>query len=149
MSFIPDKDSSGNYLFKLKTFANSDGFRFRGQGVAGTATKTTGTNIDYKLAEARHVNGIRILLKDHAWGDSCHFEVVDVDNVLGLGAGYVVDRFGDTWYIDPNISTQPDVIIPYPASIPANLYIRLIYNSVGVTTDVSVQFNLFLHKQVV
>lgn len=147
MAYIPNRDAFGNDIKTSSPFADAQGFRFRGKGIAGTATKNTTTNIDYKLTEERYINGVDLLIKDSVWGDYVKFQVVDVDNILGYGAGTVLDEFGSDWYIDPNVCQQGQVIIPYPAKIIANLYIRIVYVSVGTVNDVELKANLFLHKK--
>lgn len=141
-------DSEGTPINKASAFHSSDGFRARLHGNEGTATAGQTTNIDFLISQERYVNGVRVMLVNHVDGDKMNFEVVDVDNILGYGAGLVLDQFGKDWYIDSNICTQPDVIIPYPAKVIAGLYIRLAYVSVGVT-NVTVRSNMYLHwKQV-
>lgn len=139
-------DADGVPLSRQRAFANADGFRVRFKGISGTATNSTSTNIDYCVLEERYINGIRLILTDHHTDDAINFQIVDVDNVLGYGAGLVLDEFGSTWSIDSTVSTQSDVIVPYPAKIIAGLYIRLVYISAG-SVDVKVKANLYLHKK--
>lgn len=124
---------------------DADKVKFRGKGIAGTAIAGTTTNIDYKLTEARLLDGVKMILKDQAFGDSVKFQVVDVDNILGYGAGTVLDEFGNSWYVSADTQDQGAINLPYSAEISANLYIRIVYNSTGAT-NVSVQANLWLHK---
>lgn len=128
-------------------FSDSDGFRFRGKGISGTATKTASTNIDHKITEERYINGINVILKDQSFGDSLKFQIVDVDNIVGYGAGVVLDEFGTDWYVSDDTQTQGQIILPYPAKVISGLWIRIIYKSIGTTNDVSVLCNLFLHKK--
>lgn len=144
---INPTDAEGAPLARARAFANSDGFRARFKGISGTAAQDTTTDIDYKLTEERYINGVRLIADNHVMGDKVDFQVVDVDNILGYGAGVVLDEFGKDWYLDPNVCTQPDVLVPYPAKILANLYIRLKYHSVGTSNDVDLKCNLFLHKK--
>ena len=139
-------DAEGIPLQRLGAFCDSEKFRFRGKGMSGTGAAGTLTNIDYKVTEERFINGVRLILANHTIDDNVHFEIVDVDNVLGYGAGLVLDRFGDTWYVNPDMACQGDILIDYPAKIYAGLYIRVVYNSEG-ETDVKVKANLYLHKQ--
>lgn len=122
----------------------ADKVRFRGVGIAFTATAGTATSYDYKLTDSRVIDGTQILLKDHAFGDSVDFKVVDVDNVLGYGAGTVLESFGTNWYVAADKQDQGHIRMPYSAEIIANLYIRVTYHSVG-GTNVSVNLNLFVH----
>jgi hypothetical protein len=124
---------------------SADVVKFRGKGIAFTATAGTTTTYDYKLTEARLISGTRIMAKNQAWGDCVKFQVVDVDNVLGYGAGLVLDEFAADWYLVTDQEDQGATILPYSAEVIANLYIRLIYTSVGAT-NVLVHVNLFAHK---
>lgn len=138
-------DAEGALLSRSRAFASSDGFRARFQGIfSGTAEAGTTTDFDFRVAQERYINGVRLLLEDHTLGDKVDFQVVDIDNVLGMGANTVLDEFGKDWFVDPALHTQPDVLVPYPARILTGLYIRLKYHSSG-STDVKVKTNAFLH----
>lgn len=125
-------------------FEYSFGVRFRGKGISGTAAPFTTSNVDYKVTEARYINGCHLILKNHVWDDSLKFQIVDVDNVLGYGAGAVLDEFGTTWKFADDKQDQGLFKIEYPAKILANLYIRIAYTSVGAV-PVNIHCNLFLH----
>lgn len=129
-----------------KPFADSLGFRARLKGFTGTATAGQSNNIDYKLTEERYINGTQIILSNQNFGDTIKFQVVDKDNILGYGAGVVLDEFASTWNVTSDKQDQGVYVLSYPAKIIANLYIRLVYNSTG-GSDVSVAVNLFLHKK--
>lgn len=141
------KDANGSDIVRIRAFNNADSLKFRGTGIAGTATKDASTDIDYKLTEDRFINGVQIFLKNQVWGDNLDFQVVDVDNILGYGAGVVLDQFGTSWYVDPDTCDQGDLRVEYPALVLDGIYIRIRYNSVGTTDDVDVNANLFLHKK--
>jgi len=123
----------------------ADKVKLRGVGIAFTAAAGTSTSFDYKLTEARLLDGTQVLVKDHVFGDSIGFKVVDVDNILGHGAGVVLDTFGSSWYLASDKQDQGHIRLPYSAEVLANLYIRIVYNSVGATS-VLVKLNLFAHK---
>lgn len=143
----PPKDSDGSYKQKNKVFADADGFRARFLGMSGTATKNTTSSIDLKITEERYINGVQLIIKDHVFGDKVKFQVVDVDNVIGYGAGVVLDEFGTNWNLDDSKKDQGKILVDYPARILANLYIRIVYISIGTENDVIVKANLFLHKK--
>ena len=122
---------------------NESKFYFRGSG--GSSAAIVGvTNVDIKLhaTESRFINGAEVWTDAGTFGDKLTFEVVDVDNILGAGAGYVVDNFGDNWQIHATIVTK--AFPGYIASIPAGLYVRM-----KVTAAVACNFyyNLYLHKK--
>lgn len=124
---------------------DADKVRFRGRGISGTAAAGTTTAIDLKLTEERLLEGGQIILSGHVLGDHIAFEVVDVDNVLGYGAGVVLDQYATNWYVDPSTTGQYVIRLEYVAFILANLYLRLTYTSTGGST-VSVCINYFTHK---
>ncbi len=138
MGFLPDRGKNGEIVLQATAFSNAGMFRFRGHGVSGTASKTTTTNIDHVLAQDRFINGVQLILKDHVYGDSVKFQVVHPT------AG-ILDEFGTDWFVAEDKQEQGQIMVPYPASIPAGLTIRLVYNSVGTVNNVKVRMNLFLH----
>lgn len=127
---------------------NADTVEFRGVGVAFTAAAGTATAHDYKVAEARLIDGIQMLVQGQAFGDSVSIAVVDVDNVLGYGAGLILDTFASSWYLCSDRQLQMEVRLPYSAEVLVNLYVRVTYNSVGAST-VQFKYNLFAHKYMV
>ena len=141
------KDSDGVPLARQRAFANDDGFRFRGKGISGTATKNATTNLDYKVTEARSINNVKLIYKNHVFGDTVKFQIVDVDNIYGYGAGLVLDEFGLDWNLEEDRQGQGQEMLPYRASIVTNLWIRIVYISVGTENDVSLRVNLYLHKK--
>ena len=146
MTYVPEKDSSGKVITRLAPFCLTEDFHFRGTGVSGTASNGTTTNINLDLTEERYINGVRLILQNHVFGDSVNFEVVDKNNILGYGAGAVLDRFGADWYVNPDSACQGDILIDYPARVIAGLTIRIVYNSTGAE-DVGVKANIYLHKK--
>ena len=160
---IPVLGADGTPLIRSKPFSDADGFRFRGFGISATATKETTTNIDYKLTEERYINGVDLILKDHEFGDTAKFQVVDKEYVYAgilypadYGGipwstaqpnGVVLDEFGTDWNIASDEQHQHPVLLPYPARILVDLYIRIVYTSVGTVNDVKLRANLFLHKK--
>ena len=143
---LSETDTNGVPLSRTRAFANADGMRFRGTGVSDTAVKTTTTNIDYKVVENRFINGLEFILNNQAFGDNCKFQVVDVDGIY-YPAGTVLDEFGTDWNLSSDTQRQGPYILPYPALVNANLYLRIVYNSVGTVNDVDVKINYFLHKK--
>lgn len=127
--------------------ADADKCNFKGFGISGTAVAGTTTHIDYKLTEERLVYGGQAMLKNHAFGDKIKFQVVDVDNVLGLGAGTVLGEYMKDWNVADDIQVQPIVMVDFPTKISANLYFRIAYTSVGAA-NVSVCVNIFCFKVV-
>ncbi len=125
---------------------DSSKFHFRGKGVSTTVTTETTGNLDYKMPADRWVNGICVILKDHVNGDKMSFQIVDVDNILGGGAGTVLNTFAEDWYVYSDAEVQGVIKIEYAAEVLKDLYIRVKYTSTG-GTDVKIKANLFLHEK--
>lgn len=145
---ILPQDTDGLPLVTLSAFSNANNFRFRGASFTGTAVASSTSDIDFKITECRWINGGCLILRNHAFGDSITFQIVDVDNILGYGANTVVDEFIKDFYLDDEKHGQDSIMLDYPARIPINLYMRLKYTSVG-NTNVDVKCNLFLHKKII
>jgi hypothetical protein len=143
---LPLTDGDGYQITRTRAFNNTDGYYFRGKGVAGSITAGTTGNLDYKLTSERWINGCHLILRNHAWDDSLLFQVVDVDNVLGYGAGAVLNEFASTWQITEDKQDQGIFKIEYPAKILNGLYIRIRYTSTGAA-NVGVKCNYFLHMK--
>lgn len=125
--------------------ADADKCTFKGFGISGTADAGTSSNIDYKLTEERLVYGGQAILKNHAFGDSIKFQVIDIDNILGLGVGTVLGEYMAGWLIADDTQVQPVVMVDFPTKISPNIYFRIVYTSVGAT-NVSVGVNIFCLK---
>lgn len=115
-----------------------------------TATKNSTTDHDWKIPQlsyqavnkASFMDGVQYYAKDAEVGDNLTFQVIDIDNILGYGAGTVLDEFGKDWYVMPD---KEVTIRLYKASLIKDLYIRLKYTSIGTVNDVSLICNLFRH----
>ena len=140
-------DSSGIPITRTRAFTNTDGFYFVGQGFSGVIPKNTTGTIDYKITQNLWLNGAQAIVKNGIWGDTCSFEVVDKDNILGYGSNVVINEFVSNWSIIEDQQDQGLVILPYAAMLPANLYIRVVYVSTGSTNDVQFALNLFVHAK--
>lgn len=121
----------------------SDGVHFDGLSASGTATAGTTTHVDLKLTDDMLLTGGLLLAKGCVFGDSVVAQVVDVDNVLGYGAGVVLNQFV-SWIL-PDSPAAIELTVPYPSKIFAGLYIRIAYTSTGVV-DVLVAINYMTHK---
>lgn len=63
-------------------------------------------------------------------GDYVEFSVTDEDNVLGYGAGFVVSKFLETEYVNPDRKYR-EVVSEDGALVPSSLYLNLTYHSAG------------------
>jgi hypothetical protein len=109
---------------------------------SGTAVAGTDTNIDFKIDSDNTLISGASLMCDAKLGDyaSCH--VVDVDNILSYGAGFVVSTFVKKAFIDGHVEVSPG----YASLIPRGLYIRVTYHNTD-STDKEIFINLHLHTR--
>lgn len=120
-------------------------FDYAEDGVKATATKNSTTDIDFKVTgDAEYVQGGQIIFENAAWGDYITAQVVDVDNVLGYGAGTVLNEYIKKRYLHPDLK-HSELEVPYAGKVPQNCYLRIKYVSVGTVLDVNVAVNYSLH----
>ena len=138
----------------VKTFALAEGSGLRarliGMHNGVNVPKNQANTLDWVIPQTSYVgvnkqsymDGIQYKAKDGVEGDKLTFQVVDKDNLLGYGAGFVLDEFGKDWPVVPD---EKDVIRLYKAKLLPGFYIRMIYTSVGTVNDVTLSVGLFRH----
>jgi len=120
---------------------------FLGVGVTASCTSNGVTTIDYLLVDDCLITGGTILVSNGTFGDKIDLQIVDVNNTLGYGANFILNKFVLGWYIQTGPSIVP-ISVPYPAKVYAGLAIRVIYTSVGSSAN-SLAVNYNLHKVLV
>lgn len=93
------------------------------------------TEHDLPLASAVRLQGGSYWTEGATVGDRVSLLVVDVDDVLGGGAGAVVSEYVQRLPVAP-WQQQVEVMSPTAALVPAGLYLRVKYENVGAS-DVS------------
>lgn len=131
-------------LYQISQFS-SDLLNVNNKGITGIASAGTVTNIDLKLDDDNFITGGVLRTNTSTFGDHATFQVIDLDNVMGYGAGVILGQYCTDWYMRSDVQEQLNENTPYPAKIYAGLYLRLKYTSVG-TTDVQVSVMYRLHK---
>ena len=122
--------------------ANTDG-----AGLADVAIKipgTFGTNPDGSLKSERTISGGWGYFGNQADGDWVTAEVRDDDNLLGLGAGFVLDAFHDNalpaankgWYFPRQqvLELRP-VVSDDPSALPCGMYLHILAQKKVVSAD--------------
>jgi len=111
-----------------------------------TATKNTETTHDFLIPDAiSAIKGASSMFVNNVTGDYVKVELVDVDNVLGYGAGLVLGAFISKWYIlGSQMLTIDNVSV---SNLPATgLYLRFVYTSIGTVNDVVCCCNFMSYK---
>ncbi len=119
---------------------------FDGQGMSATVTAGSTQNVDLLLSDDVLLTGCWFITNNSNLGDTLTFQVVDTSGAFTGTPGTVLSQFITNWY--PNVSTDINFEVPYPAKIPAGLTLRLVYVSTG-STNPFVAANYQLHKVLV
>ena len=139
-NFMPQSNTAIGY--RTFPFATGD-FDFSGNGHFATVTAGTTQDIDLLVSEILWLSGGEIYTENAVMGDYVKFQIIDIDDVLGGGPNLVVNEWIKRWYITPNVLQR--LSTPYAGEVPALLYMRAKYTSVGAT-DVKVVGNYYFHK---
>lgn len=123
---------------------SADQVSVRIEGIGGQATTSGITNLDFKFPETRLINAGTLLVRNGENGDKISLQVVDKDNVLGYGAGAILNTFAKDMYINPESTHQVQYEIPYIARVYNWMYIRIAYTAVNATTK-DVYLNIISH----
>lgn len=125
----------------------NSGFDYAENGNKFTATKDSTTDHDFKVTGTKTwINGGEFLYKNAVWGDYIEAQIIDIDNVLGLGANTVLKHYIVKRYLHPDVKCV-NLELDYAGKIPQNTYLRIKYHSVGTTNDVDIAVNYHLHDE--
>lgn len=124
---------------------DADKAKLKIQGFKGTAAVNSTTNIDFKLPEDRWISGGILIAQGTHWNDKICLQIIDKDNILGLGANFVVDEYVTDFYLITDSEFQIQMDAPYIALIPKDLYVRVVYTNTSTLDPVEIAFNLVSH----
>lgn len=150
MLFSPNMDTNGNLIHSPEAQIATDSFIV--EGLLGECNPATTTYSDVlKIQELgvdkdTSVCGLHFTTVSHEHGDYARLEVVDVDDLLGYGAGTVIGNFGQRFYIP----ATGDFFMPpmmRKKTIPAGFYYRMRYVATNFGSSRKYELNLFLLKQ--
>jgi len=134
--------------------ANTDG-----SGTANVIIKVPGTfSVDAKgnLASERTVEGGFGLFKNQEPGDYLKIELKDDDNLLGYGAGFVLETFHDTdvaasnqgWYfMGSEVMEIHPIVSDDPTDLPCGMYLHMTGQKANIATSDTLYINLHWGKR--
>lgn len=132
----PDEVNISNSV-RTHNVAEDDFLRVRHTGLANFAIPAnTKNSSDWLIPQLTfngqnvysYMTGVKYKVIGGNAGDKLDFSIVDVDNILGYGAGLVLDSFASDFYVFPD---ETAVIKEHRASLVAGLYVRCTYNNTG------------------
>lgn len=124
---------------------SANGVKLNAFGFKFTATKSVKTTHDHLLSDTFRLRGGILEADKNVFGDLISLSIVDVDNILGYGAGFVVASYFSNWNM-PKAGYYEILEVSLGDPIPPGLYIRVEYDSVGSTDDVEVGINFRAYK---
>lgn len=116
------------------------------QAINFTASGSGETTYDFKIPDHSYIVGVSGFFSGQNAGDFVKLSVVDVDNVMGLGAGAVLATPITKYWINPANNTQEAVGIGYPLFARKDLYLRFSYTTTNIFASVVNRYNLIMHK---
>lgn len=111
-----------------------------GDSTSGTAAANSSTNIDYPIVDSYLLYGFQMMFQNANAGDYVQFQVVDVNNILGYGANFVLAQQVNKWYV-PSLDLSWTLHSDTARTIPAGLYLRVIYTNTSLLVDAKVWIN--------
>lgn len=137
MSFIPEKDDKGNIVLRNANVKVDEFLRVRHKGIMDATIASMGTlDIDYEIEQLSYFGankpsamvGIQFKIVGGNDGDKIDFCIIDKNNVVGYGANFVLDQFGDGFYVFEN---EIGEIREHQASLIPGVFIRAHYVNTG------------------
>ena len=129
-TYLGQRSDEGVPLVATAPYSYSSTDRSRFRGVLYSVPAGASVGFDLLLDQAVRLHGGDYWVRGPALGDSMSFQVVDVNDVLGGGAGAVVTEYVTDLPVAPWDHAR-ELQSPTAAVIPAGLYLRVIYRSTG------------------
>lgn len=113
-------------------------------GTMFSALANQSTTFDLVIASQVYLKGGIMYSSPGNVGDTLTVQVVDKDNITGLGSNTVLATYVNSWYVIPeDMNAVEDVSLSQPMM--AGLYIRFIYTNAS-STDTKVIVNLLAYQ---
>lgn len=109
---------------------------------SGSGTTTN----DWKIPDHMYLGAITGYFNGQSNGDYISVSVVDVDNILGFGAGVVLSNPVIKCFVNPTSNQLMQIDIGYPVFMLQNIYIRISYTSSNILSSVEAYVNVIANK---
>lgn len=140
------KTDKGIPLISTSPYSYSDTDRSRFQGALYTAPGNATTSFDFSILEEIRLYGGHYWVQGASLGDTMTFQVVDIDNILGLGPDTVVNEYITSMPVPP-WDHERELVSPTAALIPAGLYLRVVYSNASADpVALGVTYKWFLQQ---
>ena len=142
----PAVDAQGNAIFRPYGFATAEESS-RWKGLQFTSTLNATSEYHFQIPnDFAGIQGGAWYVADAIKGDLIEFRLTDQDNILGYGAGLVVDKFFETHYVWPDKDSGRVQSESFEPLIPG-LYLTIHYVSTATTGNAPwISLDLFAIK---
>ena len=138
------RNDDGAPVFAPEASAYAGDYKTRFQGYSYQFPAGATTSFEQVLSASVLLQGGYFWVKNPALGDTVSLDVVDVDDILGGGAGAVVSPYVTNMPVVP-WDHQGELESPTAGLIPAGLYLRITYTSTGAdVVDLGVTYRWFV-----
>lgn len=104
------------------------------------------TSYNWVIPDHCYLNSITGFFNGQTAGDYIAVKIVDVDNVLGYGAGATLSTPVTKYFINPTANELMKIEMGYPVFMLQGLYIQVIYTSTNLLANVHVYVNILADK---
>lgn len=145
---VAKKDANGRAITKTDPLVSSGNLIFGGKGCQFLSTASQTVNHYLVITSVCAFNGVAVILRNHAFGDSMTLRIESDGTVPAYGAeGTILNTFGSDWCVDYERAAQTPIVLPYKGTLTPGMRINLRYASMG-NTNVDVLVNYFLHVEI-
>lgn len=131
---------------KVVQTLGTDAYTIQPIGFSFSPTKESTTDHDLLLPQAFAIKGGVLWAKNIKHGDYVKVQVIDKDNVLGLGAGIVLSNYVEKWMVFPEPALNEVIDVSIGVLPVAGLYLRVKYTSLsGATVNPDCLLNLYTY----
>lgn len=130
------------YIVNHNNDLNSENSQFMLQGISGSASPSSTSNVDWQFPQERWVTGGMLFVKNGHWGDTVTVSVVSKD---GQGNATTIKTFVDSFKVREDSQHQLSIEAGYPVLVSGQLYLRIRYVNTSLLETSHVAVNLYSH----
>ena len=99
---------------------------------------------DVSFTETVELFGTCLALVGGNVGDTMDFQIIDIDDILGMGANTILAEYAKDYHVVPG--NKRDFVFHFKKDVPSGIYLRTVYHNNG-SQDVDVIVNYLTRRQ--